>query len=176
MRGEPLLAHEAAADAECAIAALLGLRTSRAAQVIPRAVYTSPAVAAVGLTEAQAREACAELRIGRFPLSANGKALADGAPDGFVKVLADGVDGRIVGVSMVGAGVTELLGEATLAVQMELTAQGLAETVHAHPTLSEALAEAAHDAHDGGAIHLPPRGAGSRPASRTNAPRTRSHA
>jgi dihydrolipoamide dehydrogenase len=163
VRGGEMLAHRAAADAECAIADLLGRHTPRGAQAIPRAAYTSPAVGAVGLTEAQARLACGAVRIGRFPLSASGKAIADDADEGFVKVIADGGSGQVLGVAMVGSGVTELLGEATLAVQMELTLEALAQTVHPHPTLSEALAEAAHDAHDHGAIHLPPR-AGASPS------------
>jgi dihydrolipoamide dehydrogenase len=159
VRGGLQLAHKAAADAEAAIAGIVGRPSSRPVQVVPRAVYTSPAVAAVGLTELQARNVHPGLKVGRFPLSANGKALADEDSEGFVKIVADGASGQIVGISMVGTGVTELLGEATLAVQMELTLAALAETIHPHPTLSEALVEAAHDALDRGAIHLPPRAA-----------------
>jgi len=157
VRGGLMLAHKAAADAECAVADMLEQPVHRASQVIPRAMYTSPAVAAVGCTEAQARERYAELRVGRFPLSANGKAIADDADAGFIKVIADAATDQIVGVSMVGPGVTELLGEATLSVQMEATLPALFDTVHAHPTISEALAEAAHDAYNHGAIHLPPK-------------------
>ncbi|MBO9355974.1 dihydrolipoyl dehydrogenase [Bordetella petrii] len=157
VRGGLMLAHKAAADAECAVADMLERPVHRASQVIPRAMYTTPAVAAVGCTEAQARMRYGDLLIGRFPLSANGKAITDEADAGFVKVIADAASRQIVGVSMVGAGVTELLGEATLAVQMEATLPALFETVHAHPTVSEALAEAAHDAYDRGAIHLPPK-------------------
>jgi len=170
VRGGLLLAHKAAADGEAAVADLLGQPPVRGAQLIPRAVYTSPAVASVGLTEAQARLAHPHLKVGRFPLSANGKALADEDDEGFVKVMADGATGQVVGIAMVGTGVTELLGEATLAVQMELTLSALMQTVHAHPTLSEALVEAAHDAHDHGAIHLPPRtGTGPRDPGRNPA-------
>jgi dihydrolipoamide dehydrogenase len=156
-RGGLLLAHKAGADAECAIAHLLGRPHDIDTRVIPRAVYTAPEVAAVGMTEDAARAACPELKIGRFPFAANGKAVSGGETEGFVKVMADARSEQILGIAMVGPSVTHLLGEATLAVQMELTLQALAETVHAHPTLSEALMEAAHDALDGGAIHLPPR-------------------
>jgi dihydrolipoamide dehydrogenase len=97
-----------------------------------------------------------EVKVGRFPFSANGKALVGGHAEGFVKIVADARHDQVLGVTMVGPDVSNLLGEATLAVQMEMTLSALIHTVHAHPTLSEALAEAAHDARDGGAIHLPP--------------------
>jgi dihydrolipoamide dehydrogenase len=156
VRGGLLLAHKAGAEAECAVAHMLGRPASFSALVMPRAVYTEPEIAAVGLTEAEARQRHAQIKVGRFPFAANGKALSMGAGQGMVKVLADAATDQIVGISMVGTDVTQLLGEATLAVQMELTLQALMHTVHAHPTLTEALMEAAHDACDGAAIHLPP--------------------
>ena len=157
VRGGPLLAHKAAAEAECAVADIAGHPWSMAARVIPRAVYTTPEIAAVGLTEEEARRAHPKLKVGRFPFSASGKAITGGQVEGFVKVLADGETDQVVGITMVGPDVTNLLGEATLAVQMELSLPALMETIHAHPTLTEALMEAAHDAYDGGAIHLPPK-------------------
>lgn len=157
VRGGPLLAHKAGADAECAVAHMLGHARSTAATVIPRAVYTWPEIASVGMTEAEARSTHAEVKVGRFPFSANGKALTMGQGHGLVKLIADAATDQILGIAMVGPDVTNLLGEATLAVQMELTLPALMQTVHAHPTLTEALMEAAHDAFDGGAIHLPPR-------------------
>lgn len=156
-RGGMLLAHKAAADAECAVADMTGHPWSMEGRVVPRAVYTHPEIAAVGLTEVQANAAYPQLKIGRFPFAASGKAIANEDVNGFVKVMADGTTGQVVGISMVGADVTSLLGEATLAVQMELTLVALMQTIHAHPTLTEALAEAAHDAHNHGAIHLPPK-------------------
>ena len=156
VRGGLLLAHKAAAEGECAVADILGHPWSMTGRAVPRAVYTTPEIAAVGLTEEEARKAHPNLKVGRFPFSASGKAIASGHVDGFVKVLADGATDQVVGVAMVGRDVTNLLGEATLAVQMELTLPALMETIHAHPTLTEALMEAAHDAYDGGAIHLPP--------------------
>ena len=159
VRGGLLLAHKAAAEAECAVAHMRGQPWSMAARAVPRAVYTTPEIAAVGLTEAQARAQHPHLKIGKFPFAASGKAIANEDTDGFVKILADGDTDQVLGVAMVGADVTNLLGEATLAVQMELTLPALMETIHAHPTLTEALMEAAHDAYNGAAIHLPPRAA-----------------
>lgn len=158
-RGGLLLAHKAAAEAECAVADIIGHASTMSGRAVPRAVYTMPEIGAVGLTEEQAQRQYGQLKVGRFPFSASGKAIANGHTEGFVKVLADAGSNQIVGISMVGADVTNLLGEATLALQMELTLPALAETVHAHPTLTEALMEAAHDAYNGGAIHLPPRAA-----------------
>ncbi len=158
VRGGPLLAHKAAAEAECAVADITGQPWSMSGRIIPRAVYTTPEIAGAGLTEEEARRAYPKLKVGRFPFSASGKAIAIGHTDGFVKVLADGETDQVVGIVMVGPEVTNLLGEATLAVQMELTLPALMQTIHAHPTLTEALMEAAHDAYDGGAIHLPPKG------------------
>jgi dihydrolipoamide dehydrogenase len=126
-------------------------------RVVPRAVYTHPEIGAVGLNEIQARSTFSDLKIGRLPFAASGKAITNEDTVGFVKVMADGVTGQIVGISMVGADVTNLLGEATLAVQMELTLKAVMQTIHAHPTLTEALAEAAHDAYNYGAIHLAPK-------------------
>ncbi len=157
VRGGLLLAHKAAAEAECAVADITGHPTTMTGRAIPRAVYTTPEIAAVGLTESEARSTYPKLKVGRFPFSASGKAISTGHVEGFVKVMADGATDQVVGISMVGPDVTNLLGEATLAVQMELTLAALMETVHAHPTLTEALMEAAHDAYDGGAIHLPPK-------------------
>lgn len=154
--GGAMLAHRASAQAEVAVAHMLGQVRSQGALVIPRAVYTSPEIATVGLTETQARAQGLSLKVGRFPFAASGKALAMGQAQGFVKVIADAQTEQVLGVGMVGPEVTQLLGEATLAVQMELTLPALMQTVHAHPTLTEALMEAAHDAHDGAAIHLPP--------------------
>ena len=158
-RGGLLLAHKAAAEAECAVADFIGHAATMAGRAVPRAVYTAPEIGAVGLTEAQARKAYPKLKVGRFPFAASGKAITLGHTEGFVKLLADGATDQVVGIVMVGPDVTNLLGEATLAVQMELTLPALMETVHAHPTLTEVLMEAAHDAYNGGAIHLPPKAA-----------------
>ncbi|WP_158969928.1 dihydrolipoyl dehydrogenase [Chachezhania sediminis] len=154
--GGALLAHRAAADAEVAMAGILGHPAVPTGQrAMPHAVYTMPGLASVGLTEAEAR-AKGPIRIGRFPFAANGRAVVDGAPEGFVKIVADARYGQILGVTIVGAHAADLLGEATLAVEMEITLAAFVQVIHPHPTLSEALVEAAHDALDGGAVHLQP--------------------
>jgi len=122
-------------------------------RMMPRCVYCQPQVASFGYTEEQAREAGFELQIGKFPFLANGKALGLGERDGFVKILSDAVTGELLGAHLVGPDVTELLPELTLARMQELTAAEIGRNVHAHPTLSEAIMEAAH-AVEGHAIHI----------------------
>ncbi len=122
-------------------------------EMMPRAIYSQPQVASFGLTEAQARERGHELKIGRFPFQANGKALGLGDYAGWAKLVIDAQYGEILGGHLVGPEVTELLPELTLAQRMELTPAEIARNVHAHPTLSEVLMEAAHDA-EGHAIHI----------------------
>jgi dihydrolipoamide dehydrogenase len=120
---------------------------------MPRAVYCQPQVAALGLTEAQARERGHEVRVGRFPFRASGKAVATGETEGFVKLVADRETHAVLGVHIVGHGATEMLGEASVAMLLESTTAELAQAVHAHPTLSEAIKEAALAA-TGEAIHF----------------------
>lgn len=121
-------------------------------RMMPRCTYCVPQVASFGLTEAQAKEAGYEINTGRFAFQANGKALGMGERDGFIKIIADAKYGEILGAHMVGPDVTELLPELTLAHNAELTAEEIARNVHAHPTLSEALMEAAHGV-EGAPIH-----------------------
>lgn len=121
-------------------------------EMMPRATYCQPQVASFGLTEAQAKERGYEVKIGRFPFQANGKALGLGDYAGWVKIVVDEKYGEILGAHMIGPEVTELLPELTLAHMMELTPAEIARNVHAHPTLSEVLMEAAHSA-EGAAIH-----------------------
>jgi dihydrolipoamide dehydrogenase len=122
-------------------------------RMMPRCTYSMPQVASFGYTEAQAREAGYEVNVGQFPFIANGKALGLGEREGFVKIIADAKYGEILGAHMVGPDVTELLPELTLAHNAELTAEEIARNVHAHPTLSEALMEAAHGV-EGEPIHI----------------------
>lgn len=122
-------------------------------RMMPRATYCVPQVASFGLTEAQAKEAGYEINVGQFPFQPNGKALGLGEREGFVKIISDAKYGEILGAHMVGPDVTELLPELTLAHNAELTAAEVARNVHAHPTLSEALMEAAHGV-EGQAIHI----------------------
>ena len=122
-------------------------------RMLPRCTYCVPQVASFGYTEEQAKEAGYEVKVGRFPFQPNGKALGLGERDGFVKIVADARYGEILGAHMVGPDVTELLPELTLARFAELTAEEIARNVHAHPTLSEAIAEAAHGV-EGTPIHI----------------------
>ena len=112
--------------------------------MMPRATYCQPQVASFGYTEQQAREMGREIEIAKFPFSANGKALGLGEPVGFVKLISDKQYGELLGGHLIGPDVTELLPELTLAQKWELTTFELANNVHAHPTLSEALMEVAH--------------------------------
>jgi dihydrolipoamide dehydrogenase len=122
-------------------------------EMMPRATYCQPQIASFGMTEAQAKERGHAVKIGRFPFIANGKALGMGDYGGFVKIVVDEKYGELLGASMIGPEVTELLPELTLARMMELTPHEIARNVHAHPTLSEAIMEAAHGA-EGNAIHI----------------------
>jgi len=121
--------------------------------MMPRATYSQPQVASFGLSEAEARAQGREVKVGRFPFQANGKALGLGDYAGWVKIVTDAKYGEILGAHLVGPEVTELLPELTLAQRMELTPAEIARNVHAHPTLSEVLMEAAHAA-EGHAIHM----------------------
>jgi len=120
---------------------------------MPRATYCQPQIASMGLSEKQAREQGYTVNVGKFPFQPNGKALGLGENHGFVKVVADAKYGEILGVHMIGPEVTELLPEWVLARNYELTPNEVARSVHAHPTLGEAMMEAAH-AVEGQAIHI----------------------
>lgn len=152
--GRLMLAHVASAMGVFVVERLAGLEPPRVEyEKMPRATYCQPQVGSVGLTEAQARERGHEVKIGRFPFRANGKAVAAEHTDGLVKVVADARTGELLGVHLVGPDATELLAEATLGVALESTPRELGWLVHAHPTLSEAVKEAAL-AVDGEAIHF----------------------
>jgi dihydrolipoamide dehydrogenase len=122
-------------------------------EMMPRATYCQPQVASFGITEAQAKERGYEVKVGRFPFQANGKALGLAEAVGWVKLITDAKYGEILGAHLIGPEVTELLPELTLAQMMELTPHEIARNIHAHPTLSETLMEAAHAA-SGQAIHI----------------------
>ena len=152
--GQLLLAHVASAMGIVAAENIAGVPTVKLDyRMMPRATYCQPQVASFGLTEAQAREEGYEVKIGRFPFQPNGKALGLGDYTGFVKIVTDAKYGEILGAHMIGPEVTELLPELTLAQSMELTIEEIARNVHAHPTLSEVIMEAAHAA-AGHAIHI----------------------
>lgn len=154
MTGKLLLAHVASAQGIIAAENIAGVETvTLDYDMMPRATYSHPQVASFGMTEAKLKERGMEYKVGRFPFQANGKALGLGDYAGFVKILTDAKYGEILGAHMIGPDVSELLPELTLAQRMELTVSEIARNVHAHPTISEALMEAAHAA-EGHAIHI----------------------
>lgn len=149
----PALAHVASAEAIHCVDAICG-RSPQLVDylIIPSCVYTSPEVASVGLTEKQATEKGIELKVGRFQFTASGKAAAAGERDGFVKLLFDAATDKLVGAHFVGMNVTEMIAEPTVAKALGATAEVLAHTIHPHPTMNEAVMEAA-EAALGHAIH-----------------------
>ena len=155
LTGKLLLAHVASAQGIVAAEHIAGHPTQPIEDYafMPRCTYCHPQVASLGLTEAQARERGHEIKVSKFPFQANGKALALAEREGFVKLIADAVSGEILGVHMIGPEVTELLPELALARTLEATPEEIARTVHAHPTLSEVIMEAAHGI-EGQAIHI----------------------
>ena len=149
----PALAHVASAEAIHCVEAICGCSPQPIDySTIPSCVYTSPEVASVGLTEKQAAEKGIELKVGRFQFTASGKAAAAGERDGFVKLLFDAATDKLVGAHFVGMNVTEMIAEPTVAKALGATAEVLAHTIHPHPTMNEAVMEAA-EAALGHAIH-----------------------
>ncbi len=152
--GKLPLAHVASAQGIIVAETIAGVETvTLDYEMMPRCTYCHPQVASFGLTEAQAVERNHQVKVGKFSFRANGKALGLGDYDGFVKIVADATSGEILGAHLVGPEVTELLPELVLAHNWELTPDEIARSVHAHPTLSEALMEAAHGVF-GKAIHI----------------------
>jgi dihydrolipoamide dehydrogenase len=154
MAGPPLLAHKAMAEGVVAAEAIAG-RDPRPVDYanVPSCTYCRPQVASIGATEATARANGREVAVGRFPFTANGKAVALGETDGFVKVVADKATGEILGVHIVGPEATEIIHEFAVGRTLEATLEEIIHTIHAHPTLSEAALEATLGAL-GQAIHL----------------------
>lgn len=148
------LAHVASAEGITCVEKIAGLHVDKIDYGnIPGCTYATPEIASVGLTEKQAREKGYELKIGKFPFTASGKAKAAGTPDGFVKVIFDAKYGEWLGCHMIGAGVTDMIAEAVVARKLETTGHEIIKSVHPHPTMSEAVMEAAADAY-GEVIHL----------------------
>ena len=148
------LAHVASAEAITCVEKIKGLHVEPINyNNIPGCTYCSPEIASVGLTEKAAREAGYEIKVGKFPFSASGKASAAGAKDGFVKVIFDAKYGEFLGAHMIGANVTEMIAEVVVARKLETTGHEIIKSVHPHPTMSEAIMEAAADAY-GEVIHL----------------------
>jgi dihydrolipoamide dehydrogenase len=152
--GPPLLAHKAMAEGVIAAEHLAGHAPKPLERGnIPNCTYCSPQVASIGLTEPRAREIGREVKVGKFPFRASGRALAMAETEGLVKLVADAQFGEILGVHIVGPEATEMIAEVAALRTLEATLDELFLTVHAHPTLAEALLEAALAA-DGRAIHL----------------------
>ena len=152
--GKMLLAHVASAQAVTAVEYIAGLNPAPLDyQLMPRAIYCEPQVASFGMTEAQAKDQGIETQVGRFPLSASGKAIALGHTEGIIKLVIDPEIGEILGAHMIGPEVTELLAELSMTKLLEGTTTELGWLVHPHPTISETLKEAALDS-TGEAIHI----------------------
>jgi dihydrolipoamide dehydrogenase len=152
--GPPLLAHSAMAEGVIAVEAIAEMKVHPLDhRSIPSCTYCQPQVASIGLTEAKAREEGYEIKVGRFPFQANGKAQAIAETEGLVKIISDADSGEILGVHILGAEATEMIAALGLARTLEATPEEIAHTIHAHPTLSEAVMEAALAAL-GQAIHI----------------------
>jgi dihydrolipoyl dehydrogenase len=151
--GPPWLAHVASFEAVQAVEGMFGITKPRKVEAFPGCTYCQPQVASVGLTERAAKEKGLKYRVGKFPFLASGKALAVGEPDGFVKLIVGEPHGEILGAHIIGADATEMIAELGLAISLEATYEEITATIHAHPTLSEAVHEAAHASH-GHAIHF----------------------
>lgn len=150
MNGKYMLAHVASAEGIVASERIMGKKTSINYNKVPSCIYSFPEVGVVGLTEDQANAEGYSVETSTFPLSANGKALAEGESTGFVKIISDKTYGEILGVHIVASHATDMIAEAVASMELEGTVHDLAKTVHPHPTLSEIVMEAAH-----GAVHKP---------------------
>ncbi|MCX6325261.1 MAG: dihydrolipoyl dehydrogenase [Bacteroidia bacterium] len=150
----PALAHVASAEGIICVEKIAGVEVDPLDyKNIPSCTYTNPEIASCGLTETAAREAGYDIKVGKFPFTASGKASASGAKDGFVKLVFDATYGEILGAHMIGANVTEMIAEIVVARKLETTAHEIIKAVHPHPTMSEAIMEAAAAAY-GEVIHL----------------------
>jgi dihydrolipoamide dehydrogenase len=153
LNGEPMLAHKATHEGKVAAEFIAGEKSAFDSRAIPAVVFTDPEIAWCGLTESEARSQKREVKVGRFPWGASGRAISLGRPDGLTKIITDPESDIILGVGMVGTGVGELIAEGVLAVEMAATARDLALSIHPHPTLSETVGEAAESLH-GLSTHL----------------------
>jgi dihydrolipoamide dehydrogenase len=153
--GNPMLAHKAYREAKVAAEVIAGKPEAFDNLVIPAAIYTDPEVAWAGVTEKEAKDRGMEVITGTFPFRVSGRALTLNAPDGFVKTIADAKTQELLGVVMVGHGVSELIAEAALAIEARLYLDDLKRVIHPHPTMSEAILESV-DAALGEAVHMMP--------------------
>ncbi len=149
-----MLAHVAEHEGTVAAESIMGHDAAMSYKVVPSAIYTTPQVASVGLSEEEAVKKGHRVKVGRFPLMANGKSVIANDSVGLVKIVADERYDEILGVHIAGGPATEMISEAALALKMEATLEEIVETIHAHPTVSESVAEAAM-AGLGRVIHMP---------------------
>ena len=153
LNGKYALAHVASAEGIVAAENIVGQESKINYNIIPAAVYTFPELASVGMTEEEAKEKGHDITVSKFPLSANGKALADGETTGFVKIISDNEYGEILGTHIMASHATDMIAEAVVAMQLEATVYDIAKAIHPHPSLSEVVMEAAFGAIDK-PIHL----------------------
>ncbi len=151
--GGAMLAHKASHEGEIAAEVIAGHNAHNDAKTVPAVVFTDPEIATAGLMEHEAKEAGFSLKVGKVPFAAIGRALTTGETDGFVKVILDASDDRVLGVTIIGPHASDLISEAALAIEMDAEAMDIGLTIHPHPTLGEGVMEAAKAA-VGQAIHM----------------------
>jgi dihydrolipoamide dehydrogenase len=153
LAGQPMLAHKASKEAEVVAEVIAGHKSEMDARCIPAVIFTDPEIASAGLTADEAEKAGRKVKIGKFPFVALGRAIANADTDGFVKVVVDAGSNEILGIHVVGNGAPDMIAEAALAIEMGALADDVGLTIHAHPTLPEAIMEACK-ASQGEAIHI----------------------
>jgi dihydrolipoamide dehydrogenase len=151
--GQPMLAHKASREAEVVAEVIAGHKTEFDARVIPAVIFSDPEVASAGITAEEAKQRGRDVKVGKFPFAVLGRAIANADTDGFVKVVIDAATKEVLGIHVVGNGASDIIAEAALAIEMGALADDLSLTIHAHPTLPEAIMEAAK-ASLGEAIHI----------------------
>jgi dihydrolipoamide dehydrogenase len=151
--GQPMLAHKASHEAEVVAEVIAGHQAAMDVRCIPAVIFSDPEVATAGLTAAEAGQRGRTVKVGKFPFAALGRAIANADTDGFVKVVVDAASKEVLGIQVVGNGASDIIAEAALAIEMGAVADDLSLTIHAHPTLPEAIMEAAK-ASLGEAIHI----------------------
>jgi dihydrolipoamide dehydrogenase len=150
--GQPMLAHKASKEGIIAAEVIAGMPSAADYKVVPAVIFTDPEVGSVGMSEEQAKAAGYEPVVGKFPFSVNGRAISVGQTAGMCKIVADKKTDIVLGVHIVGPEASNLIAEATLAIEMGARVEDIAATIHAHPTLAEVMMEAAEALH-GKAIH-----------------------
>jgi dihydrolipoamide dehydrogenase len=151
--GQPMLAHKASREAEVVAEVIAGHKAEFDVRVIPAVIFSDPEVATAGITADEAKQRGRDVKVGKFPFVALGRAIANADTDGFVKVVIDAGTKEVLGIHVVGNGAPDIIAEAALAIEMGALADDLSLTIHAHPTLPEAIMEAAK-ASLGEAIHI----------------------